>query len=644
MTAAPYVELSFNPTDLRPGDLRHAGAMLGSPAEALEAALAVARARMITQMKTEIRGIAEPTYTQLLAVADLAWRIAGGSLRRVSAPVLADAYIRAYRAADAGDVPMSVIYSLADKHAEKVGDYFHGSSRQALAEGFNSLVNRQVPAKAAADRVLDAYGLTPRQMRGYVGAKQFQVPVADTLPRALKAKARAYIDRAFTTRTRKLARQEEHNIEQQAQQYAWMWLQDKGRLSQKAQKIWITARDERVCPVCGPLHGKKVPVSEQFVTKDGSFWTPGLHPNCRCKVRLLEHRFTKNAFGVVEKARGSSIDWDPKEHPRGGDPANRGRFSRVAYKEPSKPVIATGPVIETAPPVADISPVADIAPGMLRRVGVADISAPVDITTPLIDIAAPVADIGISSADILTGLPTPVMPPVVSDVEVIPNKPKKLVPYEQIRPLDEYYYKVVSGHPGFNQFDKEIFSADRDQVIRDAADMREAAIEEVMQQHVADGMVTYKEPMHSYGVPLEARIPAEEFRNILEVVAQHGTSEPPNDALIEVDYFDPDGMYVDAPIESTGRTVLDIAHSVGVDPDHLAVYVAKIDAVHAEEGGRGHAYRQQIVGHVYDEQEVTGEYAVNDYSPEYEDGTGTPNGVDIYYVEPHDPAIGWMEE
>jgi Phage Mu protein F like protein len=321
MTTAPFVELGFNPTDLRPRDLPSAGAFLGSPADALEAALAVARARMVDQMVAEARGLGAPTQAQLLHIADLAWQTVFWQFRKVSAPIIADAYLRAYRAADAGDVPINVIYSLADKHAEKIGDYFHNTSRDALAEGFSTMVNRRVPAKAAADKVLDGYGLTPRQMRSYAAAKQFDTPVADVMPRSLKARARAYIDKSFFGRAKKLAAQEEHNIDEQAQQFAWMWLQDKGRLSDKAQKVWITARDERVCPVCGPLHGKRVGINEQFKTAQGEFWTPGLHPNCRCQLRLLENRFAK---GIIVKA-----DFNPKLHPRGGDPENKGRFSRL---------------------------------------------------------------------------------------------------------------------------------------------------------------------------------------------------------------------------------------------------------------------------------------------------------------------------
>ena len=331
MTTAPFVELRFDPTGLRPGDLPRAGAFLGSPAEALEAALAVTRAAVVREVKEQLTGIGAPTQGQLLQIVDLAWRTAFWRYRKVSAPILADAYLRAYLAANAGDVPSSVIYNLADQHAEKVGEYFHATSREALAEGYNALVNRRVPARAAADRVMEAYGLSPRQMRGYNAATTFATPVTDQRPRPLKARAREYADKAFTSRVKKLAKQEEHNIDEQAKQFAWMWLQDKGRLNEKAQKLWITAKDERVCPVCGPLHGKKVGINERFRTKEGEFWTPGLHPNCRCVVRLIENRFSKNLAGTELKEFNEL-------HPRAYD----GRFGvKTRTKPQPKPQTKT---------------------------------------------------------------------------------------------------------------------------------------------------------------------------------------------------------------------------------------------------------------------------------------------------------------
>ena len=44
---------------------------------------------------------------------------------------------------------------------------------------------------------------------------------------------------------------------------------------------WVTVRDERVCPTCGPLDGKKAPLRGTF---EGGF-APPAHPGCRCFCR-----------------------------------------------------------------------------------------------------------------------------------------------------------------------------------------------------------------------------------------------------------------------------------------------------------------------------------------------------------------------
>jgi len=49
------------------------------------------------------------------------------------------------------------------------------------------------------------------------------------------------------------------------------------RLGVDVDAVWITKRDERVCPVCGPLHNQP---SSQWV-EDFVFGPPA-HPRCRC--------------------------------------------------------------------------------------------------------------------------------------------------------------------------------------------------------------------------------------------------------------------------------------------------------------------------------------------------------------------------
>lgn len=48
-------------------------------------------------------------------------------------------------------------------------------------------------------------------------------------------------------------------------------------------KTWRTAMDERVCEVCGPLHGVTVPIADPF---PGGFMMPKAHANCRCTTEI----------------------------------------------------------------------------------------------------------------------------------------------------------------------------------------------------------------------------------------------------------------------------------------------------------------------------------------------------------------------
>jgi len=46
-------------------------------------------------------------------------------------------------------------------------------------------------------------------------------------------------------------------------------------------KEWRTAADERVCPICGPLHEEQVPIDEPFSNGE---MVPPAHPRCRCWI------------------------------------------------------------------------------------------------------------------------------------------------------------------------------------------------------------------------------------------------------------------------------------------------------------------------------------------------------------------------
>lgn len=50
-------------------------------------------------------------------------------------------------------------------------------------------------------------------------------------------------------------------------------------LGVESEAWWITAKDDRVCPVCGPLHAKPRRYWSEFFE-----FGPPAHPNCRCTL------------------------------------------------------------------------------------------------------------------------------------------------------------------------------------------------------------------------------------------------------------------------------------------------------------------------------------------------------------------------
>ena len=60
-------------------------------------------------------------------------------------------------------------------------------------------------------------------------------------------------------------------------------------------KVWVTAEDERTCPTCAALEGKRVAMDDDFdfktkleINNPGIRRTPPAHPSCRCAVMYVE--------------------------------------------------------------------------------------------------------------------------------------------------------------------------------------------------------------------------------------------------------------------------------------------------------------------------------------------------------------------
>lgn len=56
---------------------------------------------------------------------------------------------------------------------------------------------------------------------------------------------------------------------------------------QKAKIRWYTQLDERVCPICRPLHGEEWDVDDPDIPTPGFNYNNGTHFNCRCYLKLV---------------------------------------------------------------------------------------------------------------------------------------------------------------------------------------------------------------------------------------------------------------------------------------------------------------------------------------------------------------------
>jgi hypothetical protein len=396
VTTSPHVELLAPGLEL--AALSRVDGRVGSVEEQIQSGLMSYRLLVINYVKNRLVEEKEITTSKILQLLNEASALFLGRFNAIVGPAAATAYIRAYQAANAGDVPVATIYALADQHTKRIAAYYDETSREGLVSGFNTFVNRQIPARVAADRAMDAYGLTPRQMSGYASLDVRQ-KIDSARPVSLKRRALEYIGTSIRRRVKLFATQEAHNMDLQAKQTAWLWMQDKGALSERAQKMWLTAKDEKTCKVCGPMHGKKIGIAERFELPNGiKVWVPGPHPNCRCEIRVMDLK----SVSKIAKA-GPGDKWYEDEFPRTKD----GRFSRYRQAAPETKTEERGSIIPLAPlemeeevaveePVIETTPTLQLGPPKeTLRVSPPKLKVP----TPKLQVGEPKLNLGAKTRD-----------------------------------------------------------------------------------------------------------------------------------------------------------------------------------------------------------------------------------------------------
>lgn len=166
--------------------------------------------------------------------------------------------------------------SIRDAVRTMVGDAVSGQyTKQQLAQRIARIIPLHDRYINAVNRMYDA------NLRGYL--KTGMDPD--------KAYAKAGIDadryalRLTRVRARTIARTELMHSTNNGRFIGQSAVIQSGAVKTDVVKEWMTAEDEDVCPVCGPMNGKQVGFYELFPT--GQFTPPG-HINCRCTYGIID--------------------------------------------------------------------------------------------------------------------------------------------------------------------------------------------------------------------------------------------------------------------------------------------------------------------------------------------------------------------
>ena len=195
--------------------------------------------------------------------------------------------------AEAFDVLEDAVQEWLTDNGGRMVSQISETSRQAIVEAIQNQLNGDGSARRAAQEIRRVIGLTARQQQTLERLRQSMAESGAVRP-VIERSVAARADRMLTERANLIASQEAFNAITGGRQLFWEQLAARGALDPETLRQWITARDERVCPVCRPMHRQIRRLTQPFdlggPRSGESVLTTPAHIKCRCSVVLINPR------------------------------------------------------------------------------------------------------------------------------------------------------------------------------------------------------------------------------------------------------------------------------------------------------------------------------------------------------------------
>lgn len=131
-------------------------------------------------------------------------------------------------------------------------------------------------------RLQELWSLTPRHAQAVENYRR-GLERQERSARSINTLTRRYANRLLNFRLNTMSQTESHTAFNLGREAQWIQAVANGVMPLDTQKMWVTAQDELVCPICAPLDGQIVPLGSTF-EGEVNFVVPSAHPNCRCIV------------------------------------------------------------------------------------------------------------------------------------------------------------------------------------------------------------------------------------------------------------------------------------------------------------------------------------------------------------------------
>lgn len=161
------------------------------------------------------------------------------------------------------------------------------TTQQSLRDLITEAVSGDMPMTTVRRMISQQVGLLPAHAAAV--RRYEQTLLASGMSRQQVTNAVAgYAGRLLRYRAELIARTEVARATSWGQKEAWDQALDNDLVPIETMRVWITAADERVCPVCGPMNGQVATLDGVWLTGNGPVEVPtDVHPQCRCTSGLV---------------------------------------------------------------------------------------------------------------------------------------------------------------------------------------------------------------------------------------------------------------------------------------------------------------------------------------------------------------------